>query len=111
MSLLNYFQWKKDGQSFPNPYGPLSRFLSPAAIQSANSEVRKVCAMQASGCLWKNNRKGKKPRVLSDTQRVEMGKLTCRVGPTEAAKRFLRKLGLTINKSTMRSIKKDYVNK
>ena len=109
MSLLNYFQRKKDGQSFSNPYGPLSRFLSPAAIQSANSEVCEVCAKQASECLSKNNRKGKKPRVYSDTQRAEMGKLTCRVGPTEAAKRFSRKLGLTINESTMRSIKKDYM--
>jgi len=61
--------------------------------------------------MSKNNRKGKKPRAYSDTQRAEMGKLTCRVGPTEAAKRFSSKLGLTINESTMRSIKEDYVNK
>jgi len=78
---------------------------------SANSEVREVYTTQTSGCSSKNSRKGKKPRVYSDTQRAEMGKLTCRVGATEAAKRFTKKLEFRINESTMRSIKKDYLDK
>jgi len=44
----------------------------------------------------KNSRKGKKPPVYSDTQRVEMDKLTCRVGATEAAKHFTKKLRMKI---------------
>jgi len=100
MSILNYFQRKKSGGNLPNPHGPLSRFLSPVAIVSANSEVREVYATQTSGCPSKKSRKGKKFRVYSDTQRAEMGKLTCRVGATEAAKRFTKKLGFRINEST-----------
>ena len=110
MSILNYFQRKKSGGNLPNPHGPLSRFLSPVAIVSANSEVREVYATQTSGCPSKKSRKGKKFRVYSDTQRAEMGKLTCRVGATEAVKRFTKKLGFRINESTMRSVNKDYLD-
>jgi len=88
----------------------MDRYPGVYLLQSANSEVREVYTGQNTGCLSKNSRKGKKPRVYSDTQRAEMGKLTCRVGATEAAKRFTKKLGFTINESTMRSIKKDYLD-
>ena len=99
MSILNYFQQKK---KVHNPHGPLSKTISPVTSESTNSEVHEVYASMASGCSVKS-RKEKKPRVYSDMQRAEMGKLTCRVGPTEAAKQFTSKLGFTINESTMRS--------
>ena len=50
-------------------------------------------------------------RVYSPKDRAEIGKLACSVGATEAAKRFRKQFGFSINESTVRSMKKTYLTK
>ena len=52
-----------------------------------------------------------KRRVYSPKERAELGKLAGMVGATEAAKRFTKKCGFSINESTVRAIKKAYLAK
>jgi len=51
--------------------------------------------------------------VYSPKKRAEIGKLVCRVGATEAARRLTKKYGLRIpiNESTARKIKEVYLEK
>lgn len=85
--------------------------IPSAAIASANSEVLQVINQAIRGEQTSKSRKGIMPRVYSPRERAEIGKLACSVDATEAAKRFTKKFGFSINKSTVRSIKKAYLTK
>jgi len=52
--------------------------------------------------------KRKKRHVYSPKKRAEIGKLAGQIGPSEAARRFTRKLGYSVNESTARRFKKLY---
>ena len=95
MSLLDYFRLKRCG-SLPNARGPLSNRISSTVIASANSEVRAVL----NGKPLQGSRKGKKHHVYSPKERAEIGRLAGKIGASEAARKFSRKLGHSINEST-----------
>ena len=98
MSLLDYF--KRKGP-LPDPRGSLARVIPSSAIAAANSEVEKsICP---------KSRKGLKKIVYSPRERAQIGKLACSIGATAAAKSFSRKLGMTVNESTVREWKKAYI--
>ena len=97
-----YFELLSTEENFPNPHGPLSKTISPVTIESANSEVCEVYASQASGCSAKSSRENS-PVSIQIQKQLKWASL-------HAAKRFTNKLGFTINKSIMRSIK-DYLDK
>ena len=99
MSILNYFSRKKG--SLPTPNGALSR---STAIVVANREVEFVLPQSSQ----KRKQKFKGNNVYDATLRAEMGKMTCQIGPTEAARKFSAKLGTPVNESTMRGLKKAY---
>ena len=107
-SILKYFT-ARPHSSLPNPNGPLSTRISPAAISSANDEVRLVLTEQASSENCVQSRKGKKPCVYSPETRAEIGSLALNIGPTAAAKRVSRKLGFPVNESTACRFKKLYL--
>ena len=109
MSILNYYKHKE--RALPNPQGPLSRVIPSNAIAFANSEVRQVIDQARGGEKTRKRRKGISPRVYSPKERAEIGKLACSVGATEVAKRFTKKLGFSVNESTVRSMKKAYLTK
>ena len=91
-----------------NSQGPLSRVIPSAAISSANSEVFQVTTSQTERGQTLKSRKAKR-KVYSPKERAEIGKLACNVGATEAAERFSKKCGFSINESTVRTIKKAYL--
>jgi len=105
MSILNYF-WRKKNP-LPNPLGELSATIPSCSIAAANCEVEIVQSRFSD--KQKRKRNFKKNNVFNEKLRAQMGKVTCDVGATEAARRFSAKLGVMLNESTMRSIKKDYV--
>ena len=111
MSILEYFTRKQAG-TLPNPEGTLSNLIPGVAIESANSEVRKVFSQQTSPqsqVSRKKSRKGRKPRSYSPREQAEIGKLACTIGATAAARRISKKVGVIINQSTVRGIKKAYL--
>ena len=103
MSLLDYFRLKRSG-SLPNPRGPLSNRISSTAIASANSEVRAMLNGEPS----QGSHKGKKHHVYSSKERAEIDRLAGQIGASEAARKFSRKLGHSLNESTARRFKKLY---
>jgi len=50
--------------------------------------------------------KRKKRHIYSPKRRAEIGKLAGQIGPSEAARRFSRNLGYSVNESTARRFKK-----
>ena len=110
MSILSYFSLRAKKGSLPNPTGSLSRKISPAAFVSANSEVAKVIQqVNNSTSTSAKSSKRSKPRIYSVTQRAEIGKLACNIGAKAMAKQFTKKLGYTINESTVRGMKQAYL--
>ena len=111
MSILQYFTARRGGP-LPNPNGPLSTKIPPAAISSANAEVRSVLTGEedsSASTSSDRSRKGKKPHVYSPKTRAEIGRLASNIGATSAAKRVSRKLGFPVNESTARRFKKLYL--
>ena len=77
MSIFEYFTRKRVG-SLSNPQGTLSNIIPSVAIESANSEVKKVISQGNSvspQISRKGSRKGKKLRIYSPRERAEIGKL------------------------------------
>ena len=96
MSLWDYFKGP-----LPDPKGSLARIVPSSAILAANSEVEKS--------ICHKSQKGLKKRVYSPRERAQMGRLACTIGATAAGKSFSRKLGVTINESTVCGCKKAYI--
>ena len=105
MSLLDYFALKRN-RSLPNPRGPLSLRIPSIAIASAIDRVRSVLAGRSS---IPGSRKGEKHQFYSPKIRAEIGELACNLGPSEAAKRYSKKLEHPVNESTVRRFRTLYL--
>jgi len=108
MSILNYFSRKN---TLLNPNGSLSSKVPPRAIIAANREIELVqsAARTPTTSFYKRKRKFAKNNVYDDKLRAEMGKDACKMGPTAAAWKYSAKLSTKINESTMRGIKRAYL--
>lgn len=101
MALLRYLK-RVDG--LPDPKGPLTSSISAQAIAEANKEVQKA--------MGQNSVTGKKRgsyKKYTATQRSEIGKYSCQHGAAATARHFSMKLGSKVSESTVKSIKKAYL--
>jgi len=87
--------------------GELLATIPSHAIATANREVEIVQSRFSD--KQKQKRKFKKNNIFDEKLQAQMGKVTCDVGATEAARKFSAKLGVRLNESTMRGIKNAYV--
>ena len=101
MALLRYLK-RVDG--LPDPKGPLTSSISAQAIAEANKEVQKA--------MGQNSVTGKKRgsyKKYTATQRSEIGKYSCQHGAAATARHFSLKLRSKVSESTVKSIKKAYL--
>ena len=91
--------------TLPNPNGSLLSRVLPRAIIAANSEI-KLVQSAAQIPTTKRKRKFAKNNIYDDKLRAEMA---CKMGPTAAARKYFVKLSTNINESTMRGIKRAYL--
>ena len=101
MALLRYLK-RVDG--LQDPKGPLTSSISAQAIAEANKEVQKA--------MGQNSVTGKKRgsyKKYTATQRSEIGKYSCQHGAAATARHFSMKLGSKVSESTVKSIKKAYL--
>ena len=96
MSLYRYF--KTQGRELPNPSGPLSSFVSSAAIEEANAAVSATCTKEKRGPYQK----------LSDETRAKIGKYASENGDSAAARHFSTVLSKPISRTTVHGLKKAY---
>ena len=101
MALLRYF---KPVDGLPNPKGPLSSSISSQAIAAANKEVQKAVGQSSV-----TGKKRGPYNKFTAAQRFEIGKYSCQYGAAEAARHFSRKLGSKVRESSVKSIKKAYL--
>ena len=100
MALLKYL---KPVDGLPDPKGSLTAAMSSAAIAEANKEVQKAIRA-ASG----TSKRG--PYFKMDSSlRCEIAKYAGYHGAAESARNFSRKLDRCLSVSTVKSIKKSYV--
>ena len=98
MALLRYL---KPTNGLPDPRGSLSTAMSREAIAAANEEVEKE--------LNAATKKRGQYKKYTGAQRSEIGKYSCQHGAAAAAKHFSRIWGSKIRDSTVKSIKKAYL--
>ena len=79
-------------------------FARLLSIKAFNSEVRAVLNGEPS----QGSRKGKKHHVYSSKEKAEISRVAGQIGASEAARKFSRKLGHSLNESTARRFKKLY---
>ena len=96
MALLRYM---KPVGGLPDPRGSLSSSIPAQVIAEANKEVQKV---------MDGSKRGPYKRY-SSTLRAEIAKYACQHGAAAAARHYSRKLEKTISESTVKSMKKVYV--
>ena len=99
MALLRYLK-PRDG--LPDPKGSLSLSVPSQAIARANREVQE--AMNSKG----RKKRGPYGRYSPD-ERAEIGQYACDNGIAAAARHFSKRFKSTINESTVRTMKKDYL--
>ena len=100
MALLKYL---KPVDGLPDPKGSLTAAMSSAAIAEANKEVQK--AIRAASSTSKRG-----PYFKMDSSlRCEIAKYAGYHGAAESAGHFSRKLDRCLSVSTVKSIKKSYV--
>ena len=84
----------------PDPRGSLSRSIPSQAIAEANKQVERVLAEGSNrGPYTKYNA----------AVRPEIGKYACQHGAAAAARHFTRKLKKPVRESSVKSIKKGYI--
>ena len=98
MSLLCYL---KHSNGLPDPRGSLSTTISREAIAAANQEVQKE--------LNATKKRGQYKKY-SPAQRSAIGRYSSRHGAAAAAKHFSKLWGCKISDSTVKSIKKAYLD-
>ena len=99
MALLRYM---KAIGSLPDPRGSLSHSILTQAIAEANKEVEKVMAGD------KLTKRGSYTKY-SAADCAKIGKYACQHGAAAAARHFTRKFKKTVSESTVKSIKKGYI--
>ena len=99
MALLQYFKPLSKDQ-LPNPQGPLSAVLPPAAITSANESVQKQSV---------DAKKRGPYHRFSNEKRAEIGKYASENGVAAACRLYSKELEKPLNESTVRGIKKTYL--
>ena len=104
MALLRYLK-RVDG--LPDPKGPLTSSIPAQAIAEANKEVQK--AMDQSSVTGTCGKKRGSYKNYTATQRSEIGKYSCQHGAAATARHFSMKLGSKVSESTVKSIKKAYL--
>ena len=62
-----------------------------------------------NGSIPGKSSKSSKPRFFSPKERAKIGKLACSIGATAAVRHFSKKLGYTMNESTVRGLKQAYL--
>ena len=104
MSILNYFRRKSN--TLPEPSGTLSKSIPSRAIAAANEEVSNlVHTIETQNSQPKKRlRRTNKNNVYSPQLRAEMGEAALKFGTTTASRKYLAKLGMRINESTMRGL-------
>ena len=105
MALLRYLKPVKS--HLPDPNGPLSADIPPTAIRQANLEVLSVENSKRQDPSTKTRTQGPYGR-LTDEQRAQIGKYVSENGNAAAVRKFSKELDRPLNKSTVRSIKKNY---
>ena len=101
MALLRYL---KPVDGLPDPKGPLTSYISAQAIAEANKEVQKPTSHSSATKKKRGNYK-----KYTATQRSKIGKYSCQYGAAAAARHFSKKLGSEVSESTVKSIKKAYL--
>ena len=99
MSILHYF---KQASGLPDPKGPLSSAISSRAIAEANKQVQEALGGE------KNAKRGPYQRY-SPALRAEIAEYTRRQGAAATARRYRLIVGESISESTIKSIKKKYL--
>ena len=102
MALLHYF--KPVNGHLPDCNGPLSANIPPPAMRQANLDVLSVEKRGDSAKTWARGSYGQ----LTNEQRAQIGKYASENGNAATARKFSKELGRPLNKSTVRSIKKNY---
>ena len=97
MTLLRYM---KPIDSLPDPRGSLSHSIPSQAIAEANREVQKAMAGGGKCGLYTK---------YSATVHAEIGKYTYQHGAAAAARHFTRKLEKPVHKSTVKLIRRGYI--
>ena len=75
MSILNYFKRSESSENLPDPKGPLSKYVPPAAIASANSEIIQMQKKQKQN----SGRRGKYNSYTAE-ERAVIGKFATENG-------------------------------
>ena len=101
MDLRRYFQPIR-GDALPDPKGPLSTTIPRQAIAEANKRVQEAAIAKAS------KKRGSYGHFDAKT-RAAMGKCSCENGVVAAARYYSKALHRPVNESTVRYIKKAYL--
>ena len=101
MDFRRYFQPVR-GDALPDPKGPLSATIPRQAIAEANKRVQEAAIAKAS------KKRGSYGHFDAKT-RAAIGKYSCENGVVAAARYYSKALHRPVNESTVRYIKKDYL--
>ena len=103
MALLRYFQALPRCGQLPDPTGPLSSSLPSSAIEEANTAITSARQEEAT--------KAKRGpyQQLSNELKAKIGKHASENGNSAAARHFSKVLGKELNPSTIRGLKKVYL--
>lgn len=103
--ILQFFKPIGEKHNVPDPRGPLSMRVPSSAIAAANKEVMEMRANT------EKKRKSKRGHYYTYTseQRAEIGQYASKNGVQAAKRKYSRKLGITINESTVRKFRNLYV--
>ena len=103
MALLRYFQALPRCGQLPDPTGPLSSSLPSSAIEEANAAVTSARQEEATKAKRGSYLK------LSNELKAKIGKHASENGNSAAARHFSKVLGKELNPSTIRGLKKVYL--
>ena len=101
MDLRRYFQPVR-GDALPDPKGPLSTTIPRQDIAEANKRVQEAAIVKAS------KKRGSYGHFDAKT-RAAIGKYSCENGIVAAARYYSKALHHPVNESTVRYIKKAYL--
>lgn len=109
MSILQYFQ--KDTRppttvSLPDPRGALSRNVPPAAIASANAEIRRCIATSGQ---FPHGQRRRHYNSYTPEQKATIGRFAVMNGVMAAKRRYSAEFRFDINESTVRRFKEAYL--
>ena len=103
MSLLKYFE-TVGRDALPHPQGRLSSVLSEETIQPANDYIR-----QHARTKKHSEKKRESYQKLSEEKKAEVGRYAAENGVGAAVRHFAKELPKSLNESTVRGMKRRYL--